>query len=193
MPQALSATRRSDGESRRLPGPPPGPPIPGGSSPLPRRQAGTLRGRQAQRRFAAIGLAAVALLAGGGLAGAGILGGRAPHKVQATLNSVWDGSDDSALAPTGEDARGVAFFDGDTLFESPGKAPGSVCLTVVAASLTLTPSTASGSCFAQPFEAAGPFGVITRKAGAGQEVFGRITHARSRVSHAGVAGVPPRA
>jgi hypothetical protein len=139
-----------------------------------RRQAGTLRRRRAQRRFAAVALAAVALLAGSALAGAGILGGRATHKAQATLNSVWDGSDDSALAPTGEDARGVAFFHGDTLYESPGRAAGSVCLTVVAASLTLTPSTRSGSCFAQAFEGAWPFGVNTRKADAGQAVFGRI-------------------
>jgi hypothetical protein len=139
-----------------------------------RRQAQVLRRRRARLRLAAVGVSAIVLLTGSALAGAGILGTPAPKIVQATLNSLWDGSDKSMLAPTLTGARGMAFFDGDRLYRSPGRKQASVCLTVVAADLTVARSTRGGSCFARASGGYWPFGVISRLRADRQAIFGQI-------------------
>jgi hypothetical protein len=139
-----------------------------------RRQARTLRRRRTRLRLVAVGASATILLAGSALAGAGILGTPAPKIVQATLNSLWESRDGSMLAPTLTGARGMAFFDGDRLYRSPGRKRGSVCLTVVAADLTLARSTRGGSCFARANGGYWPFGVVSRPRGDRQAIFGQI-------------------
>ena len=80
------------------------------------------------------------VLAGSALAGSALLGMPAPRVVQKTLDSLWPSSGASDLAPIAGAARAVARFDGVTLYRSPSRRPGAVCLSIVSAGVCVPSS-----------------------------------------------------
>lgn len=138
-----------------------------------RRQARIRLRRRGRLRVAALSVAAVVVLGGSALAGSALLGMPAPRIVQSTLDSLWPRAGTVDLAPVRGAARAVARFDGLTLYRSPGRSTGTVCLSIVPAGGVRLDDGGGTSCWRQR-DTAWPIGVLTRVMGDRQLVFGRL-------------------
>lgn len=151
-----------------------------------RRQARLRLRRRSRMRVAAIAAAVVVLLTGSALAGSALLGLPAPAVVQTKLDSLWPSGDGgSGLAPVPGNARAVARFQGTTLYQSPARRAGAVCLSIVGRGGVRLGEGGGISCYRRLPDPAWPIGVLFRIAGDRQLMFGQIR------KHAGLILVLP--
>ena len=139
-----------------------------------RRHARQRLRRRTRMRVAALAATAVILLTGSALAGSALLGLPAPEIVQTKLDSLWPRGGGSDLAPVPGTARAVARFDGTTLYRSPSRRAGEVCLSIVAPGGVRLGEGGGISCFRRLPDSAWPIGILSRVMGDRQLVFGQI-------------------
>jgi hypothetical protein len=142
-----------------------------------RRQVLMRRRRRIARRVVALSVTAVILLTGSALAGSTLLGRPAPGFVQATIDSLRAGGDASDLGPVRGVARVVASSDSATLYRSPSRRAGAVCLSIVPAGGPRAGESGGTSCLPRRSHSQWPIGILSRVMGDRHLVFGQVRNA----------------